>query len=156
MTLILASNLSPRGTGEAKLSSLFKNVPDPRQWTSTSSIPSGWTEETFKAFQESFKNYEAWRTKELYWIPYPILPNTVVIAPVASKGLVCFTGFRNKALEDSLKAKGYTLAQSLTSSVKFLVTSDDSTSESAKIKKARESKSVEVLSCSEFVKKYLS
>jgi tRNA A37 methylthiotransferase MiaB len=155
MALILASNQIPRGTGETKLSSLFKNVPDPRQWTSTSSIPSGWTEETFKAFQESFKNYEAWRAKELYWIPYPILPKTAA-APIASKGLVCFTGFRNKALEETLKAKGYELAQSLTSSVKILVTSDDSTSESAKIKKARESKSVEVISCSEFVKKYLS
>jgi DNA ligase (NAD+) len=155
MALILASNQIPRGTGEAKLCSLFKNVPDPRQWTSTSSIPSGWTEETFKAFQESFKNYEAWRAKELYWIPYPILPKTAA-APIASKGLVCFTGFRNKALEESLKAKGYELAQSLTSSVKILVTSDDSTSESAKIKKARESKTVEVIACSEFVKKYLS
>jgi len=154
LLLILASNQLPRGTGEAKLSSLFKNVPDPRQWVNMKVAPSGWTDETFKAFQDSFKNYEAWRTKELYWIPYPILPKTVVAT--VSKGLVCFTGFRDKELEESLKAKGYEIAASLTGAVKILVTPDDNINESAKIQKARQSGTVIVISRSEFVKKYLS
>lgn len=152
MNLLLASNKIPRGTGEAKLTSLFKNVPDPKQWTSTTTIPTGWTDETFEAFKTSYKDYEAWRLSELYWIPYPIMKGEQE-QKVEQKGLICFTGFRDKELEASLVAKGYKIAPTMTSAVKILITAE-SVTESAKVTKARQS-GTEVLSRTEFIKKYL-
>lgn len=159
LTLILASNKIPRGTGEAKLNSLFKNVPDPRHWISTTSIPPGWTEETFSNFKTSFKDYETWRKNELFWIVYPIIPNIAVPSSsetmVLTKGTICFTGFRDKDLEQRLKSAGFVLAATMTNAVNILVTADEVV-DSAKVAKARASKSVEVITRTAFVNKYLS
>lgn len=155
LTLILASNQIPRGTGESKLSSLFKNVPDPRHWTSTTIIPAGWTEDTFSNFKACFKDYEEWRTSEMYWIPYPILENNTP-TPNVSKGIVCFTGFRDKDLETRLKTAGFNITPTLTASTSILVTADDATNDSAKVVKARATKSIEVITRTSFINKYLS
>ena len=157
ITLILSSNKIPRGTGEAKLSSLFKNVPDPRMWTTTTTIPSGWTEDTFSAFKTSFKEYEAWRKGELYWIDYPIMPKAQTVASTAvKKGTVCFTGFRDKELETKLNAAGFQVSPTLTGSVTILVTADTVSKPSEKVTKARANPHIEVLTRTEFVNKYLS
>lgn len=153
ITLLLASNKIPRGTGEAKLNSVFKMVPDLRNLIQLTTIPSGWTEETFVEFQYSLSDYEEWRKTEVYWIPYPILNKTVKAGPV--RGIVCFTGFRDKDLEESLKKAGYTVSPTMTSTVTILVTPDDLSKESEKVKKARASTTVKVLTRTELLNNYL-
>jgi NAD-dependent DNA ligase len=153
ITLLLASNKIPRGTGEAKLNSVFKMVPDIRNLTQLTTIPSGWTEETFVEFQYSMTSYEEWRRIEVYWIPYPILNKRVEAGPV--RGTVCFTGFRDKDLEESLKKAGYTVSPTMTSNVTILVTPDDLSKESEKVKKARASTTVKVVARTEVLNNYL-
>jgi hypothetical protein len=155
ITLILSSNKIPRGTGEAKLLSLFKNVPDPREWATTSTIPSGWTQDTFSAFKDSFQMYEAWRKEELYWIPYPILAKAPIVETVA-KDTVCFTGFRDKDLETKIQAAGFRISPSITSAVTILLTADLVTGSSEKITKAKANPRINVLTRTEFVNKYLT
>ena len=156
ITLILSSNKIPRGTGEAKLLSLFKNVPDPRDWATTSNIPSGWTQDTFSAFKDSFQMYEAWRKEELYWIPYPILAKAPSVVTTTLKGTICFTGFRDKELETKIQEAGFRISPSITSAVTILLTADVVGVPSEKVTKAKANPRIEVLTRTEFVNKYLT
>jgi NAD-dependent DNA ligase len=149
MRLLLASNQLPRGVGESKLTSLFKQCPDPRNWLSTQIIPSGWTADTFTEFKEAFARYEVWRNAELSWIQYPCIKTD---SKPAQKGTVCFTGFRDKALETQLKGLGYTISPTLTKSTSILLIPDEMPEESEKIKKARSMPSMQVITRSAFVK----
>ena len=67
-----ASSTMPRGVGDTKLTSLFAVEADPRKWN-TVEPPAGWTKDSFLSFLREYPNYVEWRTKELGWIPYPIL-----------------------------------------------------------------------------------
>lgn len=153
MQILLASNQLPRGIGESKLTALFKQCPDPRNWLSIDGFPVSWTQDTFNTFKESFPRYEAWRHAELSWIPYPA--NKGVSEISEKKGTICFTGFRDKDLETQVKAKGYNISPTLTSSTTILLVSDTSTSDSEKVKKARVMPSLEILTRSAFINKYL-
>jgi NAD-dependent DNA ligase len=155
ITLLLASNKIPRGTGEAKLNSLFKSIPDLSCLMNLNTIPSGWTEESFLEFQYSLSNYEEWRKTEVYWIPNRIPPKMVSKPTGLMNGTVCFTGFRDKILEESLVNLGFTIAPNMTSNVTILVTPDDLSKVSEKVKKARASNTVEVITRAQLMNKYL-
>ena len=160
LQLLLASNQLPRSVGETKLKSLLQEVPDPREWTKPlATIPAGWTQDSLTSFQSTFGDYEQWRRTELHFLPYP-LGNIIVTSnplpsnPVATKR-VCFTGFRDKALEDRAEKAGFEVVQTVSSKLTCLVTPNGATKSSEKVKKA-ETLGIEILECSVFNMKYLS
>jgi hypothetical protein len=157
LALMHASSEMPRGVGDTKLSSLFAVEADPRKWAGLAT-PAGWTTESFHAFLLEFPKYEAWRSKQIGWIPYPILGTTVLtVAPKAAANgqTICMTGFRDKDLEATATAKGHVFVPSLTGKVTLLLVADGPVKESEKVKAAR-AKGTPILSRSEFIAKYLS
>lgn len=150
LMLLVASNKMPRSVGETKLTALFGVEPDITKWLSLSVVPQGWTEESFQAFQDTFPEYEVWRRRELHFLPYPL--GTLAVQTIPERS-VCFTGFRDKALEGRA-ATSFQIASTVSSKLTVLVIPDGSNHESEKVKKAR-ALSIEILQCAEFIKKYL-
>lgn len=152
--LMIASSVLPRGVGETKLDTLFAMEADPRKWGGSTGRPAGWSQDALSEFLRAYPAYEMWREKEFPLPAYPILQiMTVVTAPVAYKGTVCFSGFRNAALEKRLEALGFMIAATLTKKTTVLVIPDGDASESSKVVKARES-GIPVRSQTEFLKEY--
>lgn len=163
LQLLLASNQLPRSVGETKLKSLLQQVPDPLQWSKPiSTIPTGWTQESLASFQSTFGDYEQWRKTELHFLPYPLgtlnspITNSIVVHPnpLPTKR-VCFTGFRDKALEARAQQAGFEVVQTVSSKLTCLVTPNGTSKSSEKITKA-ESLGIKILECSGFITKYLS
>ena len=153
-TLMHASSMMPRGVGDTKLASLFAAEWDPRKWVTAAAAPTaGWTAESFQAFMKELPAYVAWRTKELSWIPYPILQGRA--QPKPSTEIICMTGFRDKALEEKGAQKGYCFVPALTGKVTILLVPDGEVKESEKIKSAR-AKGIKILSRSSFTQQYLA
>jgi NAD-dependent DNA ligase len=151
--LMIASSVLPRGVGETKLDTLFAMEADPRKWGGSTGRPAGWSQDALSEFLRAYPAYEMWREKEFPIPAYPILQTVVVAAPVAYKGTVCFSGFRNAALEKQLEALGFMIAATLTKKTTVLVIPDGDASESSKVVKARES-GIPVRSQTEFLKEY--
>ena len=151
LTLMHASSTMPRGVGDTKLTSLFAVEADPRKWN-TVEPPAGWTKDSFLSFLREYPNYVEWRTKELGWIPYPIL-GLAAPAPMVGE-TVCMTGFRDKALEEQATKRGHIFAPALTGKVTILLVPDGEVKESEKVKAAR-TKGTRILSRSQFVAQYL-
>jgi DNA ligase (NAD+) len=149
--LCVASSKLPRGVGEAKLQALSATHPDPRTWAQCSLPKTGWTEESFHEFQTAYGKYEEWR-RDL-WFPYPIPGGTTVTAAAAAKATVCFTGFRDKALEEQLLAVGVATSPTMTSKVSALIVADEA-KPSEKVKKAQAA-GTEILTRTACIKKYL-
>jgi NAD-dependent DNA ligase len=159
MTLMVASSQMPRGVGETKLKALFEHNKDPRQWRvgTGCTAPTGWTMMTLTPFWDTLKTYEDWRKKELGWIPYPKGAGvTVEVAKpaVASKGVLCMTGFRDKVLEEKATAAGYSFAPTFTAKVTHLLVPDGEVKDSEKVKAAR-SKGIPIVGRTAFVTQYL-
>ena len=76
-----------------------------------------------------------WRAKEFPTLLYPILAPPVA----ATKGAICFTGFRNAALEKRLEEMGFSITNTLSKKTTVLVIPDGDDVESSKVVKARES-----------------
>jgi NAD-dependent DNA ligase len=70
---------------------------------------------------------------------------------VASKGTLCFTGFRNKEFEAQCVQKGYTVVDTVTKKTNFLVIPDTEGYTSTKVDKAKAA-GVTVVSFSNFQK----
>ena len=163
VTLLVASSRLPRATGAIKLTTLIKEHPDLRTWaglaTSVGASLPGWTETSFQTFQQMFKSYEPWRRQELDWIPYPIPPKEAPISGVPTTGplkTVCFTGFRDAALEKTAVEKGFTTVDTVTSKLSVLVIPDGPVKQSEKVKKAQALGTVELLQRSDFLTKYIA
>jgi DNA ligase (NAD+) len=154
LTLMHASSTMPRGVGDTKLTSLFAVEADPRKWP-TVDPPAGWTKDSFLSFLRDYPNYIEWRTKELGWIPYPILGNAVPVAVPVTGETVCMTGFRDKALEEQAQKRGHAFASGLTGKVTILLVPDGEVKESEKVKAAR-AKGTRILSRSQFMAQYLA
>lgn len=154
LDFMLSSCVLPRGVGESKLKAVFGMYPDPRGWATAAEPPSGWTLESFREFQQEYPKYERWRTTEIFWIPYPILMAPVVMTVPSLR--LCFTGFRDKELERAAQQRGFEIATTVTQSLGVLVTPDGDTSNSEKVKKAAKYDSVEILTRSEFINKYMN
>ena len=149
---MLSSSVLPRGVGESKLKAVFGMYPDPRGWSTAAEAPTGWTLDSFREFQREYPNYERWRAAEIFWIPYPILGFAAANPSVR----LCFTGFRDKELERAAQQRGFEIAPTVTQTLGVLVTPDGDTSDSEKVKKAAKYGSIEILSRSEFVNKYIT
>jgi DNA ligase (NAD+) len=155
MQLMHASSMMPRGVGDTKLASIFAVQADPRLWGALHpSQLAGWTSESFNGFLKEFPSYVAWRTKEIGWIPYPILTAPTLSLAVSGE-TVCMTGFRDKELEEKATQKGHIFLPNLTSKVTILLVPDGALKESEKVKKARVT-GVTILTRTEFIKQYLS
>jgi DNA ligase (NAD+) len=154
IALMHASSEMPRGVGDTKLGSLFTLEADPRNWSGLTA-PTGWTSESFKAFLTEFPKYLAWRSKEIPWIPYPILAVPSPKITLANGQTICMTGFRDKDLETAATAKGHTFVPSLTGRVTLLLVADGPVKESEKVKAAR-ARGTPILTKSEFMAQYLS
>ena len=137
--LMVASSMMLRGIGETRLDTLFTVEADPRKWGRITSRVEGWSEEGLTAFLKAYPAYEAWRVNEFPAPPYPIMSVGVTAKPVATKGAICFTGFRNAALEKRLEEMGYSIANTLSKKTTVLVIPDGDDVESSKVVKARES-----------------
>ncbi len=138
LELMLASSMMPRGVGESKLEALFKLHPDPRQWSTFTSCE-GWSKDALLSFHQQYKLYETWRLKDLSAIPYPRLATLPSAAPkpTETKGIVCLTGFRDKALQEKMERAGFEFVNSVTKKTTLLLVKDlDDSSE--KLKKAKE------------------
>ena len=136
---MVASSMMLRGIGETRLDTLFTVEADPRKWGRITSRVEGWSEEGLTAFLKAYPAYEAWRVNEFPAPPYPIMSVGVTAKPVATKGAICFTGFRNAALEKRLEEMGYSIANTLSKKTTVLVIPDGDDVESSKVVKARES-----------------
>lgn len=148
--LISASGCLPRGVGETRLDTLFAAEPDPRRWGPRLGRIDGWSEEGLASFLKVYPQYEAWRAAEFPVPAYPILGP--VVAPVVFKGLICFTGFRDAALEKRLAAAGYEVTDTVTKKTTVLVI-PDAGSESSKVDKAQKAQ-IPIKKVSEFVREY--
>jgi len=157
LDFMLSSSVLPRGVGESKLKAVFGMYPDPRGWAAAAEAPTGWTLDSFREFQREYPNYERWRAAEIFWIPYPILAVPVAATATATPSRrLCFTGFRDKELERAAQQRGFEIAPTVTQTLGVLVTPDGDTSDSEKVKKAAKYGSIEILSRSEFVNKYIT
>ena len=155
-TFMVASSRMPRGVGETKLTALLESYPDPRTWVNAGLPGHAWTLDSFREFQRVYPAYEAWRLRELHWLAYPRLaaPVAAAAAPPPTAGTICFTGFRDAELEKKA-ASLFKIAPTFTKAVTILVTPDGDFT-SSKVTKAREMKTVECVSRSEFMRKYIS
>jgi len=145
--LMIASSTMPRGVGETKLKAIFALEPDIRRWN-TNLKPVGWSSIAFEEFMKELPAYVTWRTSELP-VPYPILKK---VEPAQEKH-ICFTGFRDKALEELINPLGFVVG-SLTSKTTILVVPDGAVKETDKVKAARQ-KGIAVQTRSAFVAQYL-
>jgi NAD-dependent DNA ligase len=152
--LMIASGTLPRGVGETRLDTLFAAEPDPRLWGRALGRIDGWSEEGLTSFLKVYPQYEVWRAKEFPVPAYPILSAATATAPkpLVLKGLVCFTGFRDAALEKRLTAAGYEVTDTVTKKTTVLVI-PDAGSESSKVDKAQKAQ-IPIKKVSEFVREY--
>jgi NAD-dependent DNA ligase len=133
--LMVASSLMPRSVGETKLKALQALNPDCRTWSAITAAP-GWTSDSLDTFKSTLPAYKAWRTSETCWIPYPVLNTQGHTVAAAVKGTICFTGFRDKNLEEEAHKKGFAVASVLTARTTILAIPDGPVKESEKVKTA--------------------
>lgn len=153
--LMMASSALPRGIGEGRLDTLFAIETDPRNWGRMTGRPAGWSEDGLAEFMKMYPQYEAWRAKEFPVPPYPILVKTspAALSATVYRGTVCFSGFRNAALEKRLEGLGFVVAISLTKKTTVLVVPDGDELDSSKVVKAREA-GIPVKKLKEFLTEY--
>jgi DNA ligase (NAD+) len=154
VTLLVASNLLPRGVGERKLRVLFDKEADPRKWTSSMKV-AGWSTETLEELVSALPAALDWSVSSFPGFvasapaPAAAAPASApASAPVAAlQGHVVFTGVRDKMLEGIIKDK-WSVDDSITKKTTVLVTADEA-KETGKVKKAREA-GVRIMTITEF------
>jgi NAD-dependent DNA ligase len=136
-TLMIASSVLPRGVGDTKLTSLFALEADPKKWAKIHSA-AGWTNESLDSFMGIYPQYEKWRREQFPFPAYPVLSmaKATTAPPRESKGAVCFTGFRDAALEERLVTLGYTIVPTVTKKCTLLLIPDGEAT-GTKVEKAR-------------------
>ena len=159
MDWMIASSCLPRGIGKSKLEVLFQAEKNPTLWnTNLPAALTGWSNQSLQEFLNFLPTYKQWRLVNTPSIAYPILPRPP--SPIANSnhfisGTVCFSGFRSKELEKFCSEKGLKMADSVTTSLTYLVVPDEELeSESGKVKKAKAYK-VKILPKSTFLRDVL-
>ena len=142
VTLLIASNLLPRGVGERKLRPLAAIHADPRMWTRRAMDGvAGWS-------SESLDSLFAVLPAALEWCESSVGPASVAHSvaspanahsvaspanahsvapraqPVQRKGQAVFTGVRDKELEAQMTAAGWEIAPSVTSATTIVIVAD--------------------------------
>ena len=137
MSLMIASNLLPRGVGERKLKLLFEVEADPAKWTFEKLCNvNGWGSIGIQDLLKLVPDVLAWCRQHKVTLVSPVPSPLGAPAPV-SKGSVVFTGVRDKDLEARMPAAGWTMSDTLTKKTSILVVADEA-KESGKTKKATE------------------
>jgi len=146
-TLIIASNLLPRGVGERKLRPLFAKEPSPRRWTESLGEVDGWSKETLDGLLAVLPRVLAWcESVKPGCSSEAKAPPSPLQAPQRS---VVFTGVRpDAALLAAMTRSGWGMVDSLTKTTSLLVHADDA-KESGKLSKARAS-GIKTCSMTEF------
>jgi NAD-dependent DNA ligase len=146
MKIMISSGLMPRSVGETKLKVLFAVEPDWRLWkryAMSCQAFESWSIGSFTEFLKVLPAYEQWRTNEFPTVNLPAATAAVATTvaatttPVEAKGVLCFTGFRNKEFEASCIQKGYTVSDTLTKKTTFLIVPDTDGYTSTKVEKAK-------------------
>ena len=147
-TLLIASNLLPRGVGERKMRVLFDKESDPRRWSAMSlGAPAGWSAESLAELLEALP-------AALEWSVANFGSGEVAAAPPAGETRsVVFTGVRDKALEALLPAHGWAVEDNLTKKTTVLVVADTAGAPTGKVKKA-EAQGIKIMKISEFRNSY--
>ena len=109
VTLLIASNLLPRGVGERKMRVLFDKEADPRKWTSSMKV-AGWSTETLEELVSALPAALEWTVSSFPGFAHAHAHASAPApapapAPVALAGHVVFTGVRDKMLEEAIKGK---------------------------------------------------
>ena len=149
VTLLIASNLLPRGVGERKMRVLFDKEADPRKWTSSMKV-AGWSTETLEELVSALPAALEWTVSSFpgFAHAHASAPAPAPApAPVALAGHVVFTGVRDKMLEEAIKGK-WSIDDSITKKTTVLVTADEA-KETGKVKKAREA-GLRIMTITEF------
>ena len=121
--LFVASPICPSGIGKAKLEALVVSEPDCTKWSTAGMVaPKGWSIDSLKEFQTTWKAYETFRKESWSFIPYPRILKAES-SPI-SKGSVVFSGFRDAALEAQLLAKGYKVVDAVKSDTRAVLIAD--------------------------------
>lgn len=150
--LMVASNAFGRGFGEKKIQVIVDNFPNIQSITTEKlMLLDGFAEKTaqqfvenvpeFMKFFESINNGLALRFER---------PVDNADGPLVGKS-VAFSGFRDKALEDHVRAMGGKIASSVTKQTTWLVVKDGDDSESTKVTTARKY-DVKVIPLNEFLR----
>lgn len=160
LQIMLASSRMPRGVGETKLRAVLAVEPDPRRWTgmTAAAAPTGWAAPSFTAFLAEWPAYEAWRTAELPFLPYPAVgapsqPQPKA-APAPNAQTICCTGFRDKDMEARAVAAGHTIAAGVTGKTTVLVVPEGPMPNSEKVKTAQ-ARGITILTRDKFIATYL-
>ena len=141
-TLMIASNLLPRGVGERKLRPLFAKDPSPRRWVLANQTIDGWSKETLDGLLAVLPAVLVWCEKvkpgsSEVSASAAAKASPAALAATAVNKTVAFTGVRPDAnLLAAMTRSGWGMVDSLTKSTSLLVHSD-STGESGKLRKAR-------------------
>ena len=148
--LFVASPLCPSGIGKTRLEALAASQSDVTKWSAVGLVaPKGWSADALADFQKVWAAYETFRKTEWSFLPYPRLAATATsvattaattVTPVAYKGSIVFTGFRDAELEKTLSGLGYKVVDAVKSDTKALLISDKEdpmTYTSTKIEKAK-------------------
>lgn len=151
-TLMIASNLLPRGVGERKLRPLFAKDPSPRRWSGSMGEVDGWSKETLDGLFAVLPRVLAWCDSVKPGSTDSSVAVALPVAPQASKSVV-FTGVRPDAeLIAAMTRSGWGMVDSLTKSTSLLVHADDA-KESGKLRKAR-ADGIKTCSMTEFKRQF--
>jgi NAD-dependent DNA ligase len=141
---LLATGMLPAGIGLARLDKIAAAHPNPTVWASIA-IPSGWGADTWNgllnALPAALNQINEWNT--LLGVKTADLPDTTVAVATSTplKGEVCFTGFRDKIWENSLREAGWGVADTVKKTLIALIIPDKEnpvTYVSSKAEKARQ------------------
>ena len=138
LNFLVASCTMPRGVGHQKLAPLLALNPTPESWSAVAfkaAKPAGLSDKTIDAIVAAIPAYLAWRVAMgLKKGGGALVPVPVPTASGAEKGIIVFTGVRDKDLEASLMAKGYTIADTVTKKTTHLVYADTTSTKYTKAK----------------------
>lgn len=160
MTLLIASNLLPRGVGERKLRLLYALESDASKWNSNTvggkNLPAGWSNDTLEGVLEVIPDALEWSKMSFPGANKNTVQEIKVVLneKVVSKKdkYIVFTNVRDKDLEATLESKGWGVEDSITKKVNVLVVPDGEMKESGKVKKARDL-GIEIVQISEMRKR---
>jgi NAD-dependent DNA ligase len=146
LTLLIASNLLPRGVGERKLRLLYAKEADARRWRQEDMADlAGWSAETLSELFKVLPSALAWPAEQFVGASFGSAASSLAAAAVpapmvdASK-FVVFTGVRDKVLEENIRPHGWAVEPAVTKKTTVLVVADVAdadAAESGKVKKAR-------------------
>lgn len=135
----------PRGFGKQRVASLLALAPV-EAWPQLKAPPRGMGQDSFESTIGCVGGFLAWRASLGWQAPAqePVANNATPIvkvggqAPVASKGGVCMTGFRDAALAAELAAAGWELHDTVKKTTAVLIVADESGMGTTKVAAARE------------------